>query len=82
MSLISSFSVPIFINYYIKSKSVYFLLFALVFIFSSIVLVVDALVSLLNKLIIIKIHHIPIDIIFFILFLHSIRIRWIKHPIV
>ena len=80
VAIIALFPVPLLVNFYLKSKDLDFLLFAFVFIFGAIVLIADALVSITNLLIIIQIHHFSIDIMFFLLFLHAIRIRWTKAP--
>lgn len=80
VAVLALIPIPILINFYLRLKQVDFLLFALVFLFGSIVLIADPLVSITNSLLIIQIHHMSIDIAFFLFFLHGVRIKWNKPP--
>ncbi|MHA2363781.1 MAG: PAS domain S-box protein [Candidatus Hodarchaeales archaeon] len=74
VALLGTITIPILIRQYFKTKIKDYLIFSTFFLSGIIILIADPIAGATDLLIFYQIHHIAIDIAFFLLLLHAIRL--------
>lgn len=80
LALIGIFPSFYLFRLYFKTKITDYLLFGLFFVDGILVLILDPIAGISNRLIFYQLHHISIDTAFLILFIHASRMIWKKVP--